>query len=127
MSIRTKKLIVHGILGAALIIIGIAGCTPASGPTPPLAPGYANHQDETLGQTLSAMHQFAQTLSDDAATGKFKPSPAEKIAVNDFIISLNAAQNVYIAYHNGTQTEDQAQLAIDTAKAKQSVIQQGVQ
>ncbi len=121
-----KRKLGYALLGALLATIALVGCTPASGPTPPLAPGYANHQDETLGQTLSAMHQFAQTLSDDAATGKFKPSPAEKTAVNDFIMSLNIAQQTYLDYHSGKTTEDQAQLAVDTAKAKQSVIQQGV-
>ncbi len=121
-----KTSIKLGYLFAGALFLGLLiGCTPST-TTPPLAPGYANQQDETLGQTLSAMHQFAQTLSDDAATGKFKPIPAEKIAVNDFIISLNTAQNVYLAYHNGATTEDQAQLAVDTAKAKQSVVQQGV-
>jgi len=122
MTVRRKiGYVLIGAIFAALLI----GCTP-SGTTPPLAPGYANQQDEVLGQSLSAMHQFAQTLSDDAQTGKFKPSPTEKIAVNDFIAALNIAQTSYLAFHNGLATEADAAQAVNDAAIKQGVVQAGV-
>ena len=121
---KTSKIIGYVLLTASFAIIGIAGCTPQSTvPTPPLAPGYQNPQDQNIGQTLSAMHQFYNTLADEAKAGTFVPSQQEKTALNDFAAALNIAQSAYIAYHNGLGSEVQAQALTNEAQSKQLAVQ----
>ena len=106
-----------------MAVLAVSGCKPATGPTPPLAPGYTNQVDQTMGQTLAAAHAFYQTLQQDTVAGNFFPSPAEKTALNALAASLNVAQPIYIAYHNGTATQAQAQAAVADVVQKQSTLQ----
>jgi hypothetical protein len=76
-----------------------------------------------MGQSLAAAHAFYQTLQQDTVAGKFFPSPAEKTALNALAASLNVAQPIYIAYHNGTATQAQAQAAVADVVQKQSTLQ----
>lgn len=101
----------------------LAGCAKTTGTTPPLAPGYQNQTDQSMGQALAAAHSFYQTIQQDVTAGKFVPSPTEKTALNDFAASLNVAQPLYLAYHAGTATQAQAQAAVNDVIAKQSALQ----
>lgn len=114
------KLLFSLLLVAAL---AISGCKPATGPTPPLAPGYSNQADQTMGQTLAAAHAFYSQIQRDTAAGTFFPSPAEKTALNDFGVAINVAQTAYVAFHNGQGTQAAAQTAIDQVVVKQTTVQ----
>jgi hypothetical protein len=99
-----------------------AGCRTVS-TTQPLAPGYMNSADQTMGQTLAASHAFYQSIQQDSAAGKIVLSAQEKTALNDFAVALNVAQTAYLAYHGGTVTQAQAQAAVNSSTAKQTTVQ----
>ena len=105
------------------------GCvkTNTGTPTQALAPGYQNQADQVMGQTLVAAHTFYTTIQQDVATGKYKPSPAEKTVLNNFATTLNAAQTVYISYHAGAATQAQAQAAVNAVQAQQTSLQATLQ
>lgn len=114
------------ILVLALIVpLGTVGCVKPNANTPPaaLAPGYQNSADQVMGQTLVGAHQFYATIQQDVAIGKYKPSPSEKTALNNFATALNAAQTVYISYHAGAATQAQAQAAVNSVTAQQTALQ----
>ena len=104
-------------------VLAISGCKPATGPTPPLAPGYSNQADQTMGQTLAAAHAFYSQIQRDTSVGTFVPSQAEKVALNDLAIAINIAQTAYVAFHNGQGTQAAAQTAIDQVVVKQTTVQ----
>ena len=108
---------------ALMASLAFAGCKTVTTAPQPLAPGYSNQTDQTMGQTLAAAHAFYQTLQQDAAAGKFLPSAAEKTALNALAVSLNVAQPIYIAFHNGTATQAQAQAAVADVVSKQAAVQ----
>src|ERR1039458_9058022 len=108
---------------ALMASLAFAGCKTVTSAPQPLAPGYSSQTDQTMGQTLAAAHAFYQTLQQDALTGKFLPSAAEKTALNALAVSLNVAQPIYIAYHNGTATQAQAEAAIADVVSKQAALQ----
>ena len=83
----------------ALAMLAPVGCKQTT-PAPPLAPGYVNSTDQQLGEIVASAHSFYVTVQNDISTGKYVPNPTEKTALNDFGVALNAAQTVYLAYHN---------------------------
>jgi hypothetical protein len=87
----------------------LAGCKTATATTPPaaLAPGALNQFDSDAYQSLSAAHAFAGSASANAST----LTPTEIAALNTFITALNAADLLYISYHNGQAT----QVAMETS------------
>lgn len=93
--------------------------------TQPLAPGYQNSTDQSMGETLAAAHAFYQTLADDAQAGKWTPKPAEKTALNALADSLNVAQPLYLAYHQGNPSVSAAQVqsAVADVVNKQAAVQ----
>ena len=108
----------------SLCMVPILGCPAASTTTPAaaLAPGYMNQADQQMGQVLSGAHSFYTTIQQDSAAGKVSLTPTEKTAFNDFGASLNAADTIYLAYHNGTATAAAAQAAVNTVQQKQSAL-----
>ena len=98
----------------------LAGCAQGTAPTPPLAPGYTNQADKTMGQTLAAADAFYRRIQQDSAAGTVALSAQEKTVLNDLGVALNIANVSYLAYHNGTQTQAQAQDAINQVTAKQT-------
>ncbi len=110
------------ILALALPLM-MAGCKSSTTPTPPLAPGYTNSVDQSLGESLAAARAFYNRLQTDYTSGTFKPSNGEKAALNDLALAINAAEPVYLAFHNGTGTQAAAQAAISNVTMKQTAVQ----
>ena len=117
----------------------LAGCATATSPTPPLAPGYFNTADETMGKVLSGARAFYRTIqcetqtmnwakatdscvADPTITSPMVLTPTEKTAFNTFQISLNVGNQVYLAYHAGTATQAAAQAAVNTVKTQQEAL-----
>src|ERR1035437_2761302 len=118
------------------------GCATATAPTPPLAPGngYINIYDQQMAQILSGARTFyntvqceTQTLNWSQAAQQCIADPAipqpmflsatEKAAFRDFMASLNAAETLHLAYHNGTgTTQAAAQNAVNTVQLKQAAL-----
>ncbi len=111
-------------LAAVLLIAPISpmGCAKATAPMPPLAPGYQNTADQTMGQTLAAAHAFYQKLQQDSLAGTITLSSQEKTALNDLQVAINIAQTAYLAFHAGTGTQAAAQSAVDSVQAKQATV-----
>ncbi len=87
-----------------------------------LAPGYSNAADQQMGEILSGAHAFYQSIQQQSQAGTLVLSPDTKAKFNDFAISLNAAQQVYLAYHAGTATQAQAQASVNVVQSKQSAL-----
>lgn len=96
------------------------GCATASSPTPPLAPGYSNSQDQTLGQTLAAINAFVTTEKSHFNTLTTAQQSKERTILNPLIDATTVANAVYLAYHAGTKTEADAQTAVSAAQAAQT-------
>ena len=110
------------ILTLALVsMLPFAGCKTAS-TTQPLAPGYHNAADQQMGSILSAARNFYNSIKSQSEAGTLTLTPAVKTAFNDFSISLNAADSVYLAYHGGTATQAQAQAAVNQVQSKQAAL-----
>lgn len=103
----------------------LVGCTPAAtNPTTPaqLAPGYSNQADQQMGEVLSGAHAFYQSIQQQSQAGTLTLTPQVKQAFNAFGVSLNAAQSVYLAYHQGAATQAQAQAAVDKVQQEQQAL-----
>jgi hypothetical protein len=98
----------------------MAGCAKSTASTPPLAPGFSNSADQTLGTTLAAADAFYNKLQTDQAAGTFKPTAAEVTALNALQLALSAANPIYLAYHNGTGSLAAAQDAVNKVSAAQT-------
>ena len=100
----------------------LTACTPAANPTTPaqLAPGYQNSADQQMGEILSGAHAFYTSIQQQVQAGSLTMTPAVKTAFNQFGVSLNAAQTVYLAYHAGTATQAAAQTAVTESQQMQN-------
>lgn len=113
-----KRFTILCLLSAAML----AGCKPYTTAAPPLAPGYENQADQTMGSVLAGARAFFASIQQQSASGQVTLSATEKQAFNTFGVSLNAADSIYLAYHNGTATQAQAQAAVDQVKAQQAAL-----
>ncbi len=111
------------ILTCLVLAVAMAGCATPNKPAPPLAPGYSNQADQTMGEALAAAHAFSQRMQADAANGTFKPTVGESKAMDDLGIAINFAQPLYLAYHAGTGSQQAAQSAVDQVTMKQAAVQ----
>jgi hypothetical protein len=114
---------------AAIASLGFAigwtiGCKPSANPptAPQLAPGYNNAADQQMGEILSGAHAFYTSIQQQAQAGTLTLQPSVKAAFNAFGVSLNAAQTVYLSYHQGTATQSQAQTAVDKVQSEQAAL-----
>ena len=105
-----------------LAALSVTGCKTVTA-SAPLAPGYANPADQTMGQTLAAAHAFYQRIQKDSAAGKVSLSAQEKAALNGLGTAINVASALYLSYHNGQSTQAQAQAAIDNVSTQQTAVQ----
>ncbi len=106
------------------MVLPQTGCKTSNTANPAtLAPGYLNSADESMGVALVGAHAFYATIQQDVAAGKYTPSATEKTALNNFATALNAAQILYIAYHNGMATQAQTQAAVDAVTKQQAALQ----
>jgi hypothetical protein len=101
--------------------LALAGCKTAA-TAPPLAPGYLNQADETMGQALAGAEAFYQKIQLQSATGVVVLSPGEKKVLNDLGTAINQADPLYLAYHNGQGTQAAVQQAIDQVTAQQAAV-----
>lgn len=103
-------------------IMPITGCVTASSTTPPaaLAPGYLNSVDQTLGQSLAAFHAFALKATADYTSLTPAQQALEKAPLNAFVLAVNTADTLYLAYHQGTATQQQVQTAVTNASTAQA-------
>jgi hypothetical protein len=113
-----KRFTVLCLLSASLLM---AGCTPAT-VAPPLAPGYANQADQQMGQILSGARAFYTKIQADSASGATTLSPQEKSSFQSFGVAINAAEQVYLAYHNGQATQAAAQAAVNIVSQQQAAL-----
>ena len=122
-----------------MVPLALPGCKTVTSPPQPLAPGYNNAADQQMGEILSGARGFYSTIqcetqglnwsqltsscvADPKITTPMVLTAAEKTAFNDFGVSLNAANTVYLAYHAGTQTEAAAQAAVTAVQQKQAAL-----
>lgn len=117
------------------IAVGLLGCK-TNTVTAPLAPGYQNSADQKIGQTLAGANWFytsvqCSTLGQGfsqtthacdptVAVQKYTPAAAEKTALNELSLAINTANAIYLQYHNGQATLQQAQDAVNNVSAKQT-------
>lgn len=116
-------------LAALILCLGmvpILGC-PATSTTNPttLAPGYQNATDQQMGEILSGAHAFYVSIQQQSAAGTLNLSATAKTVFNDFGVSLNAADSVYLAYHANPTAANQAtaQAAVNVVQTKQAAAQ----
>jgi len=116
-----------------LLLCLLPGCKATV--NPPLAPGYSNQTDQKLGQTLAGANAFYTSVQ-CATSGHaydptthacntqevqiYTPAPEEKTALNDLSLAINTANSVYLQYHNGSATLQQAQAAVNAVSSKQA-------
>ena len=105
----------------AALCLPLMACTPAT-TTPPLAPGYSNSADQQMGEILSGARAFYVSIQQQAAAGTLTLDATTKQAFNTFGVSLNAAESIYLAYHNGQATQAQAQTAVNTVQSQQAAL-----
>jgi hypothetical protein len=110
----------------ALLVIALClpmtACTPSTTNPATLAPGYQNAADQQMGEILAGAHSFYSSIQQQSTAGTLTLSATQKTAFNDFGVSLNAAQTVYLAYHAGTATQAAAQTAVNTVQTKQAAL-----
>jgi hypothetical protein len=105
-----------------LTCFSAVGCTPTTTNPAQLAPGYQNAADQQMGSILSGARAFYVSIQQQSAAGTLTLTPAVKQAFNTFGVSLNAAEAVYLAYHNGTATQAAAQTAVNTVQSQQAAL-----
>ena len=110
------------LLIVAFFWIAPTGCKPTTTTPAVLAPGYLSQADQQMGEILSGAHAFYASIQQQTQAGTLTLDATTKQAFNAFGASLNAAQTVYLAYHNGTATQAQAQAAVNTVQSKQAAL-----
>ena len=108
-----------------LPLLMVVGC-PSSTTTVATAPGYQNSTDQQMGEILAGAHAFYNSIQQQSGAGTMTLTATQKAAFNDFGLSLNAAQTVYLAYHaNPTAANlSVAQAAVNTVQTKQAALPQ---
>jgi hypothetical protein len=116
-----KRLLI--LTALCLTLTACPGSNPSNPTTPAqLAPGYSNQADQTMGEILSGAHAFYQSIQQQAAAGTLTLDATTKAAFNQFGTALNAAQSVYLAYHNGQATQAAAQTAVNQVQSQQAAL-----
>lgn len=111
----------HAILSFALGLM-LLGCGAVRTTTPPaaLGQGYANTDDQNLGQALAAVNAFVTQEKINYGQLTDAQRVVEKPYLNALIDATTLADAAYSSYHAGTQTLVQAQAAEKTAEAAQT-------
>ncbi len=107
-------------LALLCLLILPMGCHSTTAATPPLAPGYVDPTDQTLGQTLSALNAFVVQEKSHFNSLTVDQQAKERPVLNPLIDAVNVANSVYRAFHAGTANEAAASAAISQAQATQS-------
>lgn len=109
-------------LALACLALPLAGCPAATSTTAAtaLAPGYNNATDQTVGQTLAALHALVQKATIDYANLTPAQQTMEKTVLNNLVLAVNTADSLYLAYHQGSGTLLAAQNAVTNAQTAQA-------
>jgi len=99
-----------------------ASTTPPPAANAPVANGYLNPADQQMGQVLAGARNFYVSIQTQSVQGTLTLSASVKKAFNDFGVSLNTADAIYLAYHNGTATQSDAQNAVNAVQSKQAAL-----
>lgn len=113
------------VITLCLATMMMTGCPAAStNPTTPaqLAPGYNNSADQQMGAVLSGARAFYTSIQSQSAAGTLTLTPTVKASFNQFGVSLNAAEAIYLAYHSGQATQAQAQASVNTVQTQQAAL-----
>jgi hypothetical protein len=104
------------------LCLPLTGCPSTTSTTPPaaLAPGYSSQFDQTAGQTLAAARALVTKAIADYPTLTAAQQATEKPILNAFVSAVNAADTVYLAFHNGTATQAQVQTQLDEVTTAQT-------
>lgn len=96
------------------------GCVTATAPTPPLAPGYTSPTDQQFGTSLAAARALANQATIDF--GKLTPAQqaTEANALHAFVAAINAADQLYAAYHVGQASPAQVQAGLTQVSSTQA-------
>jgi len=108
--------------GMGLAIGFAAGCKTNTANPPVLAPGYQNSADQEMGKVLAGARKFYLSIQDQVNAKTLTLGDSIKASFNAFGVTLNAADSVYLAYHNGTATQAQAQAAVDKVQSEQAAL-----
>lgn len=107
-----------------LTLLAPIGCKSATSTTPPaaLAPGYSSQDDQVLGQSLASLNAFVLQEKTNYAALAPAQQAAEKSILNALIDATDVANATYTAFHQGTGTLAQAQVAYATAQSKETAL-----
>jgi hypothetical protein len=99
-----------------VLAFGVMGCshTPAHAPIP----GSTSQFDSDTYQALATAHAFAVSVSQNVST----LSQQEKNVLNQFLTDLNAADMLYIGYHNGSVPQASMQTALTKVQTDQAAV-----
>jgi len=75
-----------------------------------------------MGQILKGARDFYSSIKSQSEAGTLVLQPAVKQAFNQFGVTLNAAETVYLAYHNGQATQAAAQTAVNQVQSQQAAL-----
>ena len=105
------------------LCLPMTACTPSATPTA-LAPGYLNSADQQMGEILSGARAFYVSIQQQQAANQLGLTPAAKQAFNTFGVSLNAAESIYLAYHQtpNATTQAAAQSAVNQVQSQQAAL-----
>lgn len=92
-------------------------------PTQVLAPGYINQADQQMKGILDGAAAFYNRIKAESDAGRLVLTVSEKAAFNNLGVSINVAQPIYLAFHNGTGTQANAQNAVNAVSAQQTAVQ----
>lgn len=124
---KFKKLLTALVLSFTLVLapVALTGCAAktAQTPTPPLAPGYINQADQQMKAILDGATAFYNSIQKKSDSGEVILSKAEKDAFNSLGVSINIAQPIYLAFHNGAGSQQAAQNAVNQVQSNQSAVQ----
>jgi len=117
-----KKLLLSMFV-ASYLCFGIVACNTANPPNPvTLAPGYNNAADQQMGEVLSGARAFYSSIQQQSVAGTLVLTPTVKQSFNDFGVTLNAAESIYLSYHAGNATQAQAQTLVNTVQQQQAAL-----
>ena len=121
-----KSILRIAALASIFTLLGFCsiGCGTKANPTTPaqLAPGYNNTADQQMGEILSGARAFYTSIQQQSQAGTLTLTPTVKQSFNAFGVSLNAAEIVYLGYHNGANTQAQAQAAVNQVQSQQAAL-----
>lgn len=91
-------------------------------PTAPVAAGYLNAQDQQMGKVLAGARNFYTSIQDQVNAKTLTMGDSIKAKFNAFGVTLNAAESIYLAYHQGAATQAQAQAAVNQVQTEQAAL-----